>query len=97
MYPDTKAVTGTNIQATEDVRHKSLTPREWEFLELLAKGLSNEKIAVELVVKKRTIEGKVVLVYEKLGLSNKADFSFRVQAALWYWGITTNSIRNGST
>jgi NarL family two-component system response regulator LiaR len=54
-----------------------LTPRELETLKLIARGLSNQEIAAELVVHERTVAKYVSSILEKLHLAN------RTQAALY--------------
>ena len=54
-----------------------LTPRELETLKLIARGLSNQEIAAELVVHERTIAKYVSNILNKLHLAN------RTQAALY--------------
>lgn len=92
------------MQATEGKIPKSITSKEWEFLELLAKGLTNKAIAAKLFLVEKTIQDRSIRVYAKLGLSHQPDTSPRVLATLWYWGITNQSLpavffreKNGST
>ena len=54
-----------------------LTPRELETLQLIARGLSNQEIAAELVVHERTVAKYVSNILNKLHLAN------RTQAALY--------------
>lgn len=54
-----------------------LTPRELETLRLIARGLSNQEIAAELVVHQRTVAKYVSSILDKLQLAN------RTQAALY--------------
>jgi ATP/maltotriose-dependent transcriptional regulator MalT len=54
-----------------------LTPREWEVVALLARGLSNPQIADELVISRRTADRHVSNILDKLG------FSSRGQIAAW--------------
>jgi LuxR family transcriptional regulator, maltose regulon positive regulatory protein len=49
-----------------------LTPRETEILRLLARGLSNQQIADELVLSVRTVERHIGNVYGKLGVTGGA-------------------------
>jgi DNA-binding NarL/FixJ family response regulator len=60
----------------------SLTPREREVLELIARGGSNKRIALELGVAEKTVKTHVGHVLAKLGVTD------RTQAALW-------AVRNG--
>ncbi|WP_282703968.1 LuxR C-terminal-related transcriptional regulator [Streptomyces sp. CC219B] len=54
-----------------------LTPRESQVAELVAQGLANQQIADRLVIARRTAEGHVERILNKLGLNN------RNQLATW--------------
>lgn len=55
----------------------SLTEREQEVLNLLAKGQTNKDIAQSLILSVRTVEAHLHNIYGKLGVSS------RTEAALW--------------
>jgi DNA-binding CsgD family transcriptional regulator len=60
----------------------TLTRREREIAELVAKGLSNKEIAGQLVISRRTAEAHVEHILTKLG------FNSRAQIATWVAGRT---------
>ncbi len=57
--------------------HDELTPREMEVLEALARGLSNEAIAKELVISQKTVKTHLGSIFSKLHVEG------RVQAMLY--------------
>jgi DNA-binding NarL/FixJ family response regulator len=52
---------------------EQLTPRETEVLELLAQGLANKQIALELVISEHTVKFHVSSIYAKLGATNRME------------------------
>jgi NarL family two-component system response regulator LiaR len=52
---------------------KPLTEREVEVLRLVARGLSNQKIADRLVVSERTVRTHVSNILDKLHLANRTE------------------------
>jgi DNA-binding NarL/FixJ family response regulator len=50
-----------------------LTPRELEVATLVARGLTNRKIADELVIAGRTADNHVQHIFDKLGLTSRAQ------------------------
>ena len=68
-------------------RTGSLTRREREVLELLARGLSNREISSALVISERTARTHVCNILAKLG------FQSRTQAALWATEVGLTSHR----
>lgn len=69
-------------EEADDLRHyveqalsrARLTPRENEVARLLLKGLSNEEIAHALNNSEKTVRQHVSSVYEKAGVSSRAEF-----------------------
>ena len=56
----------------------SLTAREREVLNLLARGMSNAAIAEELVITNKTVKNHLSRIYEKIGVHSRAE-----AIALW--------------
>ena len=56
---------------------EELTPRERDVVRLLAGGLSNSEIALELGVSYATVRNHLTSVYDKAGLRS------RIEVAVW--------------
>ncbi len=79
------AVVEALIEAQQRKQHSpltALTDREREVLSAIAEGRSNAAIAKSLVLTKRAVEKHVNSIFAKLGLTEAADVSRRVKAAL---------------
>jgi NarL family two-component system response regulator LiaR len=72
-----KLIQEINHPSESKVTADPLTRRELETIRLIARGLSNQEIAAELVVNERTIAKYVSSILDKLHLAN------RTQAALY--------------
>ena len=55
----------------------SLTRREREVVVLVARGLTNRQVAVELSISERTAANHVARILRKLGLSSRAQIASR--------------------
>jgi DNA-binding NarL/FixJ family response regulator len=62
---------GVGVDAVE------LTPREAEFVDLAARGLSNSEIADRLVLSVRTVESTLYRAMQKLGVHDRRQLRSR--------------------
>jgi len=51
----------------------ALTRREEQILRLIAHGLTNKEISCNLSISESTVENHIHHIYEKLGISNRAQ------------------------
>jgi DNA-binding NarL/FixJ family response regulator len=63
---------------SEELGMGSLTSREREVLNLLARGMSNAAIAEELFITNKTVKNHLSRIYEKIGVHSRAE-----AIALW--------------
>jgi NarL family two-component system response regulator LiaR len=79
LHPEiaAKLIEELNQPADKKPTEDPLTEREMEVLKLVAKGRTNQEIAVELVISERTVGAHVSNILSKLHLAN------RTQAALF--------------
>lgn len=82
-----KAIGPVSARAAEA---ESLTPREREVLRLLALGLSNDEIAEQLFITKRTVQNHVSNIYGKLDLDSRAE---AVLYAIRYGIVDVNEVK----
>jgi DNA-binding NarL/FixJ family response regulator len=68
------------VQRAALTPRSTLTAREQEIAELIARGLSNRSIADELVISQATVARHVANILAKLG------FTSRTQVAAWIIG-----------
>jgi DNA-binding NarL/FixJ family response regulator len=60
-------------QARGNATHETLTAREQEVLQLLARGLRNKEIAARLFVSERTVNFHLANIYQKLNVSGRTE------------------------
>ena len=63
--------------ATSSSEPEPLSPRETEVLQLIAQGLTNKEIAKKLVIAPSTAKRHTVNIYNKLGISNRAEATIK--------------------
>jgi LuxR family maltose regulon positive regulatory protein len=63
----------TPNRQSQIANRQSLSPRETEVLQLIAQGLTNKEIAQKLVIAPSTAKRHTVNIYNKLGVSNRAE------------------------
>jgi two-component system, NarL family, nitrate/nitrite response regulator NarL len=68
------------IAATKVSHHKlkSLTPREHEIAEMVAKGQSNLEIAYNLSIAERTVKAHLSSIYVKTGAGNRLNLALMI-------------------
>jgi DNA-binding NarL/FixJ family response regulator len=66
-------VVATKLLRQVSQEFEPLTPRELQVLHLLAQGLPNKEIAVELVITERTVKFYVSSILSKLGAGNRTE------------------------
>jgi len=73
---------GTSVLDTDVLRKltpqpnpalESLTPREQDIARLVAQGLANKEIAEQLFLSEGTVRNNIVVIMEKLGVSNRTQ------------------------
>jgi DNA-binding NarL/FixJ family response regulator len=61
------------ISREQEVGSETLTPREQEVVQMLARGLQNKEIALELSISERTVKFHVSSILAKLGAGNRTE------------------------
>lgn len=59
----------------------SLTPREMEVLELVAVGMSNKHVAIELDLQEKTVKHHMTQILTKLGVTNRTEAAMALRDA----------------
>jgi two-component system, NarL family, response regulator LiaR len=69
--------------AGRDDAHEPLTPRERDVVTLIARGLSNKRIAQELGIAEKTAKAHVSNILAKLGLSDRTQVAMHAVREGW--------------
>jgi len=64
--------------------YEHLSNREIEVIKLAAKGMSNKSIADELHLSRRTVEGKLRTIFNKLGVGSRTEAVIRAMGRGWF-------------
>lgn len=79
LYPSAvRAIVRDHLERArhgEPARADPLTPREQEVVKLIAEAYSNEQIAEELVISKKTVERHRANILEKLGMHDRVQLT----------------------
>jgi ATP/maltotriose-dependent transcriptional regulator MalT len=67
------------VPAANDQLVEPLTPREMEVLRLIAKGLTNQQIADQLIIAIGTVKSYTAEIYGKLQVNNRTQAVTRAQ------------------
>ena len=63
------------VRRGEDTREDPLTPRELEVVKLIAEAHTNEQIAEQLVISRKTVERHRANILEKLGMRDRVELT----------------------
>ena len=66
LRPAPAAVVAPRVDVEDDLQDTSLTDRETDVLDLLAEGLSNQRIAERLGISPHTVKFHIASIYDKL-------------------------------
>jgi DNA-binding NarL/FixJ family response regulator len=79
----TVAAGGTHFGTNADQGVTAISPRELEVLRLVADGMSNDRIGVELGVTTRTVEAHLTRLYERSGTQSRTELATRALREGW--------------
>jgi DNA-binding CsgD family transcriptional regulator len=67
-----------------------LSPREEQVVNLVAEGIGNREVALQLGIKENTVKKSLLRIYDRLGVSNRVEL---VLYALTHRGAQTSAPR----
>jgi DNA-binding NarL/FixJ family response regulator len=68
-----KRASSRQLKPIKLVDVEQLTPRELEVLKLVARGISNQRIAIELGIGVRTVKGHLVNIFAKMEVTTRTE------------------------
>lgn len=79
----TVAAGGTQFGTHTDLGVTPITPRELEVLRLVADGMSNDRVGMELGITTRTVEAHLTRLYERCGAQSRTELATRALREGW--------------
>jgi DNA-binding CsgD family transcriptional regulator len=73
LHADAIVTSAPAVDVTDDSSPETLTPREFEVLELVAEGLPNKAIAERIGISDQTVKFHIASISGKLGAANRTD------------------------
>ena len=83
LHPAVAARLMEEFAGSEEDRSNQLTAREREVVELIARGLSNKRIALELGISERTVKAHVRNILSKLDLTDRTQVAVHALREGW--------------
>jgi DNA-binding NarL/FixJ family response regulator len=80
----------TKSSRTKPLKRPALSPQQMHVLRLVSQGLSNQDIASQLYISKRTAEMHVYKIFKELNVTNRSQ---AIQAAILYGILDANDMR----
>lgn len=77
------SLSGQRVQGMPDGGEVDLSPREHEILQLVAQGLTNREIALQIFLSRHTVECHIKHVYQKLAVSTRTKAVFEARSRGW--------------
>jgi DNA-binding NarL/FixJ family response regulator len=81
----TAARGGTTFQASHlaSLANDNLTARELDVVRLVARGLSNDEVASQLNLSRKTVEAYLTRLYERWNVASRTELSLRAERDGW--------------
>jgi DNA-binding NarL/FixJ family response regulator len=73
----------TGRESHEPVQHDELSEREMEILRLAAKGMSNQDIATQLYLSRRTVQAHLANIFRKMDVGSRTEAVLQAMRKGW--------------